>query len=615
MSKKSLAAMVPLLLTVLLLSGCGQLGPDETPTPVGADAPQETASPAADNPPTPTLAPATSTPTSTPPPTESQPATPVVQRIQFAAGESSATQEGALAADQEHVYVFSANGGQLAQVELASSGDAANFSLAAMDASPPLKSLDDPARQWQGTLPATLEYMIVVASPQATTYSLALTINPLGEPDLPVIVDPGSPPSDRCIVVHPGSTSVVTVYLGPSTAFAPVAHLGNWAVVLSSENGWHQIQIGPGQTGWVRETDVGFAGPCDHVDQPIQVELPDSGSPWRNSQSILPGQAQRYVFIGEEGKRLLVDLNSSGEVNFALVGVDSGQPLKRVVNEDRTWEGILPRTQEYMLTVVPGDAPADYELTIGLQPAPPLVAVYDTHTGTLLGGFKDAFWIDAETAAQALLGGELYDLFRMSLHQGQASASAPLDAGGICGGYTLQLTPTPADSAVLAVAGTSWDPAQQLVSSVDLSQAERQAMVDLLATVGVTVSPADLAVQQALGTDLDGDGFGEIIVYAARLKDDGLMPAVAAGDYVVAAVLMEISGQLHAEPLVLNAYPEANDLAYPWRYQVSNVLDLNGDGELEVILTGDRWEGKSTTVYGVGSTGGSTVVLESSCAE
>ncbi|MFN2222663.1 MAG: hypothetical protein ACK2UH_08935 [Candidatus Promineifilaceae bacterium] len=599
--------LIGLLFMVLFLSSCGLLGSEETPPPDVSELPQETVSPAADEPalPTPTLAPATSTPTVTPPPT------PVVQRIQFAPGATSATREGALAAGQEHVFVFSANGGQGARVELASSGDMANFYLAAMDASPPLKAADDPARIWQGTLPGTLEYMIAVSAPQATTYSLMLTIEPL---DLPVIVDPGSPPSDRCIVAHPGSTSVVTVYLGPSTAFAPVAHLGNWAVVLSSEGGWHQIQIGPGQTGWVRETDVTFAGPCDHVDMPTRIELAESGSPWRNSRSILPGQAHRYLFVGQAGQRVIIDLNSSGQVNFALLGVDSGQPLKRIAIEDRTWEGVLPRTQEYMLTVIPGETAADYELTLALQPAPPLVAIYDDHTGALLGGYKDAFWLDAETTAPALLGGELYELFRDSLSLGQANGSAPINAGGICPGFTLQLTP-PAASGALAVAGASWDLAPQLVAPVDLSQADLQAVVDLLATQGLTVSPADLALQQALGTDLDGDGFGEIIVVAARLKDDGLMPAAAAGDYVLVAVLMEIGGQQHAEPLILDAYPQANDLAYPWRYQVSNVLDLNGDGQLEIILTGDRWEGKSTTVYSVGSAGGSTVVLQNSCAE
>jgi hypothetical protein len=312
---------------------------------------------------------------------------------------------------------------------------------------------------------------------------------------------------------------------------------------------------------------------------------------------------------------VLIDLNSTSQVNFALVGVDDGQPYKRIVNEDRTWEGILPRTQEYMLTVVSAEEAADYELLVGLVPAPPFTVIYDAHTDALLGGFKDALWVDASTAAEALLGGEQYDIYQLGQQLGQATGSAALEVGGICPGQTVQLTPRPAQTKALAVAGAPWEVALRLVAPVELSQPERQAVADLLAGEGLAISASELQVEEALGVDLDGDGNGEIIVQASRLRDDGSFPAVDAGDYVVVAVLMEIGGQLHAEPLELQVYPEANDLAYPWNYEVSGVLDLNGDGNQEVILGGSRWEGKSTVAYSVGSAGGAISVLEKSCAE
>ena len=594
-----------LLAIAIFLTGCQLHGQEATLAPPAAQTPQDTISP------TPTLKATASDVT----PTETVPPAPVVQRLQFEPGAISATREGDLAAGQEHHFLFNALAGQTARVELTSTGTAANFSLAAMDTSPPYKSLEDPARSWQGTLPGSQEYAIVVTAPQATTYSLNLSIDPLGEPALPVIVDPGSPPADRCIVSHPGGTAVVTVYLGPSTAFAPIAHLGNWAAVLSAENGWHQVQIGPGETGWVRETDVVFAGPCDHVDQPIRIDLPANGSPWRIGRSIQPDQSHRYVFEAEAGKRLIVDLNTAGPANFALLGADDGQPLKRVVNEDRTWEGILPGTQEYMLTVVTVNEAADYELLLALQPAPPLAVIYDAHTDTILGGFKDALWVDSETAAAALLGGEFYHLFRLGQLLGQGTGSATLEIGGICPGYTVKLTPPPAEPSALAVTGATWAVAPRLVAPVELSQLERQAVADFLAGQGLAISAAELAVQEAYGADLDGDGLGEIVVVASRLKDDGRTPAVNAGDYALAAVLMDFGGQLHVEPLVLDIYSQADDLAYPWRLRVSGILELNGDGNLEVILAGDRWEGTSATVYAVGAAGGSTPLLESSCAE
>ncbi|MDX1616942.1 MAG: hypothetical protein R3300_21720, partial [Candidatus Promineifilaceae bacterium] len=271
---RTISPIASLLLAALFLGGCRLFSNDQPPP---TTTPQQSATvtigPAATETVlvTPTLT-ATDTPTAGDGPAGDEPATPTfIGRIQFAPGDTAATQRGQLEPGQSHTYVFNAQAQQATTVELGSTDGSANFALAMMDGSSPLKASDDPDRVWEGELPTTGEYLVTVTAPQATTYWLTLSIEPLGEPELPVISDPGSPPSDRCVVVHPGGTASVTVYLGPSTAFAPVARLGNWAVILSSEGGWVQVQVGPGQTGWIRETDVSFAGPCDHVNEPIRL--------------------------------------------------------------------------------------------------------------------------------------------------------------------------------------------------------------------------------------------------------------------------------------------------------------------------------------------------------
>lgn len=81
-------------------------------------------------------------------------------------------------------------------------------------------------------------------------------------PDLPVVDDPGSPPSDTCVAVRPGQFPPPGIHLGPGRQFALVARLGNWAEVLSTEVGWHQILLGPGEVGWISADDVDLIGPC-----------------------------------------------------------------------------------------------------------------------------------------------------------------------------------------------------------------------------------------------------------------------------------------------------------------------------------------------------------------
>lgn len=361
--------------------------------------------------------------------------------------------------------------------------------------------------------------------------------------------------------------------------------------------------------------EPGITAAPDPGEPPIRFDMPAGHSPWRTFGAFLPGQSDRYVFYAEAGQRVVIDLNSASQANFALSGLDDGQPYKRVVNEDRTWQGILPHSQDYMLTIVSAAEAADYELLVASLPSPPFTVIYDAHTDALLGGLKDALWVDANTAASALLGGEQFDIYHLDQRLSQATGSASMPIGGICTGHTVHLAPQPDHPYALAVAGAPWDVAPRPVAPVELSQAERQAVARLMAGQGLTISASDLQVAEALGADLDGNGLGEVIVLASRLKDDGRFPAVAAGNYVVVAVLMEIGGRLHAEPLILNVYSQADDLAYPWGYEVSGVLDLNSDGVLEVILAGARWEGSSTVVYSVGTAGGAASVLERTCAE
>ncbi len=69
--------------------------------------------------------------------------------------------------------------------------------------------------------------------------------------DLPVHLDPGSPPTTVCNAVHPGGTAQIVIRLGASDQFAPIALLGNWAEIIGAEGDWLHVLLGPGSTGWI----------------------------------------------------------------------------------------------------------------------------------------------------------------------------------------------------------------------------------------------------------------------------------------------------------------------------------------------------------------------------
>jgi len=75
----------------------------------------------------------------------------------------------------------------------------------------------------------------------------------------------------------------------------------------------------------------------------------------------------QYILYAFKGQRITVVVSSnSNTVGFSLVGVTDGQPYKRLENESRTFETILPLTQDYLISVaIPGGSD-NYTLTVAI---------------------------------------------------------------------------------------------------------------------------------------------------------------------------------------------------------------------------------------------------------
>ena len=193
-----------------------------------------------------------------------------------------------------------------------------------------------------------------------------------GPGSIPLIEEPGSPPTDRCLAHRPGQFPPPDVHLGPGRQFALIARLGNWAEVLKTEVGWHQILFGAGEVGWVHADDVELTGPCaasEPVPQRIQF-VPGETSITLEGMLESP-QRDFYLFRAFAGQRATIEIVSeSNRANFAVSGMSSGQPYKRVEDELHSWSIELPTTQDYMLTVAApvGTPTTGYRVFITIDP-------------------------------------------------------------------------------------------------------------------------------------------------------------------------------------------------------------------------------------------------------
>lgn len=147
-------------------------------------------------------------------PTQTPPATNPAQRITFAAGGTSATVQGTATYPTRNQYLLRAQAGQTMHVELVSDYGIANFSVQGISDGQPLKRLENSETVWTGTLPATQDYLIQIATLEgsSTNYSLYVEVAPATVNSRP-----------QRIQFAPGATAATVA--GNSSAIAPARYV------------------------------------------------------------------------------------------------------------------------------------------------------------------------------------------------------------------------------------------------------------------------------------------------------------------------------------------------------------------------------------------------------
>ena len=74
-----------------------------------------------------------------------------------------------------------------------------------------------------------------------------------------------------------------------------------------------------------------------------------------------------YIVAGESGQALAASVRESDPVTLHVYGLDDGQQLAPLPERRQLWAGRLPATQDYVVSVVPADEGARYELTVTLR--------------------------------------------------------------------------------------------------------------------------------------------------------------------------------------------------------------------------------------------------------
>jgi len=224
--------------------------------------------------------------------------------------------------------------------------------------------------------------------------------------------------------------------------------------------------------------------------------------------------------------------------------------------------------------------------------------IVEMDTGYLFGGSADGKWIKAEKAAKSMKGRTAFRVFGLTQEVGKATGGKPKSAEAeVCPDMlTVSFSSQPKEGVIALSA--SWNALPRKPQIADPTQ---QVYVDAVREFleSRRMSDPRVKITRILRVDLDGDGEEEVLINATNyFTEDGDVPmdTAAPGSYSIVLLRRVVAGKVQTEFVAGELY--VKDESSPSNlYEIPGVLDLNGDGKLEVIVHSHYYEGAETTIY------------------
>jgi hypothetical protein len=226
----------------------------------------------------------------------------------------------------------------------------------------------------------------------------------------------------------------------------------------------------------------------------------------------------------------------------------------------------------------------------------------EVQSGYLFGAIANGKWIKADETANLLSDETTYRVYGLTQAFGDAKGDKPKPADAPCDEtLTVSLSSQPAKG-VIALAAP-WNALPRKPQVIDPTQkVYLDAVRDFLKTKGI--DQPKVKIDDILRIDLDGDGEEEVLISATNyLSKDGRVPMRSpAGSYSMALLRRVVAGKVETQLIEGEFHPKGyirkgDNFDAPNAYKVIAVLDLDGDGKMEVVVGSNYYEGEQITIY------------------
>lgn len=223
--------------------------------------------------------------------------------------------------------------------------------------------------------------------------------------------------------------------------------------------------------------------------------------------------------------------------------------------------------------------------------------IVEVDTGYFFGGSAGGKWVKAEQAAKSMKGRASFRVFGLTQELGKATGDKPKSIDEPCP-ETLAVSLSSKPNGGVIALNAPWNPLPRKPQVVDpTQQVYIDAVHDFLESR--RMSDPKVKITRILRVDLDGDGEEEVLISATNyFTEDGDVPmdTAAPGSYSIVLLRRVVAGKVQTELVAGELYVKDESSASN-SYEITAVLDLNGDGKLEVIVHSHYYEGTETTIY------------------
>jgi hypothetical protein len=235
-------------------------------------------------------------------------------------------------------------------------------------------------------------------------------------------------------------------------------------------------------------------------------------------------------------------------------------------------------------------------------PGAELHPIVEVQSGYLFGATAGGKWMKPDEAAKALPGEMTYQIYGLTQSLGEAKGGKPKPSEEeVCSDVlTVSVSPKP-DKGAIALAA-SWNALPRKPQVIDPTQrVYLDAVRDFLKTKGI--EQPKVKIENILRVDLDGDGEDEALISATNyFSKDSVPMRSPAGSYSMVLLQRVVAGKVETHLIEGEFYPKAyvsDEASFnaPNAYKVIAVLDLDGDGKMEVVVASNYYEGEATTIY------------------